>query len=797
MALLTRSICQDTKVRHFARRIEEVAVPNVPGVSSAKRFYPIISLREIFSNDEVQSILNHRCDECKKHLSGDNAASLDRSSADKIMRSDAALSLFALLICLGYPLLIGCFLTFYGRSIREPRLYSQSDLRDTVFKFLPERLREEVTMWFQQWKWQFSPPSFEDGSYQLYQQGTILPYLKEAKIGPGGFSDVYRVDIHPSYSFARKEFRSHDTIAFIKERTNLQRIAELKSQHLVQIQKTYLLEDKFNILFPLAKTNLYKYLRESVWRAPCPANISKNPLWEQVLGITIALKKIIHFIDPREPGKVLFGYHLDLKGENILVDSSTTSADILKITDFGQTEFLDPSLQTTNATPGFGGTEAYAPPEYTLHRPDSVYDIWSLGIIVLEILAYAAMGTRGLVDREVGLDWVRYTITGSQGDSRFYIGRGESAQIKPAIVRWMAELEEMQDATNRRFVKQVLELIRRMLEPRRRNRITIDELVSEMTTIFNVTPSEVPEISIESLGLEADEVVLLTSLAPDRRQDMQLSLPFRHVVEPPTGAFAMSFSALEKDHPVALDRGSISVNDRAAVRLLQMALTGHTVSKTTYSLEEGFELKRRKSMSLKVKGLFSHGPDESVKPPRALWLELWVEEHTKLPNPDIPNGAASPDPGRRINREPDLGKKTPLGRVVVYCEDRIFIVPFAPEWRIKSEEDIKRRGQRELILHPMDKSQRDVFNVSEILGNNNTHPAIPMSHDSLRRVEKCTRFSCEEMKLKFQNANGPEHGQETNYYELDADGLPGHALTQHMLTKLPPFLRGSSYLICY
>jgi serine/threonine protein kinase len=246
-------------------------------------------------------------------------------------------------------------------------------------------------------------------------------------------------------------------------------------------------------------------LRDSVWGAPCPTDVSTNPLWKQVHGITVALKKIIHFTDPSHLGRVLFGYHLDLKGQNILVDSS---ADILKITDFGQTIFVHPSLQSTNVNPSFAVTDAYAPPEYPVYTPDSVWDIWSLGIIVLEILAYATRGTQGLLHAETGLDIVRRTRDEHQANSRFYIGTGDSAQLKPAIENWMTELATSQDAPNRPFVERLLRLIKQMLEPQRRNRISIDGVVSEMTVIFNVASSEAIEISIKP-RLEPNEVVLV------------------------------------------------------------------------------------------------------------------------------------------------------------------------------------------------------------------------------------------------------------------------------------------------
>jgi hypothetical protein len=102
-----------------------------------------------------------------------------------------------------------------------------------------------------------------------------------------------------------------------------------------------------------------------------------------------------------------------------------------------------------------------------------------------------------------------------------------------------------------------------------------------------------------------------------------------------------------------------------------MALTGHIVSATTYQLR-GFELKRQRRMSLRH--VFAHdanGTEVFEAPEEPLWLELWIENPSKFPNPGISKDTRS----HRLNRELHLGKKTPKGRVVVYCKNRIFIIP--------------------------------------------------------------------------------------------------------------------------
>jgi serine/threonine protein kinase len=292
----------------------------------------------------------------------------------------------------------------------------------------------------------------------------------------------------------------------------LEKIASLKDDHLVQIIKTYQLGDKYNILFPCAKTNLYNYLREEEWRAPQHVSINQNPMWQQVLGITVALSKIINFPDPEDPQNVIFGYHLDLKPQNILIDSSGPGrGDIFKITDFGQARFVNKAFAGTSRIKGGGGTDIYAPPEYLEYEQDRAYDVWSLGIIVMEVLAYAVRGVAGLKNPANGLDAARLTREGNFTHSRFYTTTGTNVIIKPSIVSWTKEL--LQDPVvgskdNQEFVHALIQLVWKMLEPRMKRRITIDKVVKEMAKIFEMKASDDDEVTTESLKQKDEEVLI-------------------------------------------------------------------------------------------------------------------------------------------------------------------------------------------------------------------------------------------------------------------------------------------------
>lgn len=313
--------------------------------------------------------------------------------------------------------------------------------------------------------------------------------------------------------FARKEFKSREVVDFLKERTALELIDKLNHPHLIHIKQTYQLGERFNILFPYAKANLQDYLRKE--QAPRNRQVSKNPMWEQVLGITEALSKMINFQDP-DDNRGLKGYHLDLKPQNVLVfierAPGRPSKEVFRISDFGQSEFIDVGNSgTTSTLIGANGTDAYAPPEYYGIGASPVYDVWSLGIIVLEILAFAIRGTDGLIHESTGLDKARETKGSEYHNSRFFSGRGQSALVKQEILTWLDDLVEdlvLQDVEREQFVKPLVKLIREMLNPNYENRRTIGEVLSRMRVIFKAGISDPSEETALSLK-KKDENILV------------------------------------------------------------------------------------------------------------------------------------------------------------------------------------------------------------------------------------------------------------------------------------------------
>ncbi|XP_039834412.1 cysteine-rich receptor-like protein kinase 29 [Panicum virgatum] len=103
-------------------------------------------------------------------------------------------------------------------------------------------------------------------------------------------------------------------------------------------------------------------------------------------------------------GQAQHMYHMDLKPENILLDEKNMP----KIADFGLSRFLA-MTKTHITTSHTTGTLGYMPPEYfTGKKISNKFDVFSLGVIILEVLAvplgyrkYDDMSPREFVEQKL------------------------------------------------------------------------------------------------------------------------------------------------------------------------------------------------------------------------------------------------------------------------------------------------------------------------------------------------------------------------------------------------------------
>jgi len=207
--------CHHQLITTTSDRIREIAQPDEPislhqnaypsrePVSLHQQFFPTPSLKTIFTPDLVKQILVHgaQCPECETHLKKRPEVKPNAKDVERILKTDASLNLFALLVFLGYPLLIGCFLSTYAEgAIPSPRFFTRYDLSDRPFRHLPVKQMQFLTAEFEDAKWRFSVPDFDqEGTFQNHPERTLMPYLSQDRINEGAYGVVYKVTIHPGY----------------------------------------------------------------------------------------------------------------------------------------------------------------------------------------------------------------------------------------------------------------------------------------------------------------------------------------------------------------------------------------------------------------------------------------------------------------------------------------------------------------------------------------------------------------------------------------------------------------------
>lgn len=78
--------------------------------------------------------------------------------------------------------------------------------------------------------------------------------------------------------------------------------------------------------------------------------------------------------------------HRDLKPENIMLQTGRNGADVVKIVDFGIARVDQPHNQGDTSVFDAAGTPSYMSPEHLVGRPSQASDIYSLAVVIFEML---------------------------------------------------------------------------------------------------------------------------------------------------------------------------------------------------------------------------------------------------------------------------------------------------------------------------------------------------------------------------------------------------------------------------
>ncbi|KAF4475781.1 serine threonine kinase [Fusarium agapanthi] len=361
----------------------------------------------------------------------------------------------------------------------------------------------------------FSPvvhqiPESQICPYSEYHDLKRFPYLEEkSRITQGSFGVMKKLEImrdylHPTMRARMKSYSSGDKLLFALKSVKIipnaplvtmehdvlsmvSRIPKPACDNIVTLMACYKWKDSMHFLFPFVEADLSDVLRNSNNR--CPNHLREKLaegdilvehwLWKEMEGVSRALSAFHNKM--KNPFKDVKGevvaLHFDLKPANILVTSDRK----LKITDFGQSiiQIIDDNKE--KSLPHNTGHPRYEPPEarpssqhLTKSSDDELmvslnYDVWSLGCIMVEVLIHLFGKDLHAFDRALaGLQEIDKEPSVSKQGRFFEKPNGLQPCVTDAFQ--MFENEFRNDSAQTEYMKDVISLLRHMLDQDKKNR---------------------------------------------------------------------------------------------------------------------------------------------------------------------------------------------------------------------------------------------------------------------------------------------------------------------------------------
>ncbi|KAI8623798.1 HET-domain-containing protein [Xylariaceae sp. FL1651] len=348
-----------------------------------------------------------------------------------------------------------------GRGIKNSVFGSLNETTDTLkpgIRLSFSSLNRSHIRTFIEFQWYFLAPSFGSlNFYRTFHARRPLPFvrLEGGLRRDGHFSSVHQVEIHRAHRdpevfhdglVAVKKFRENSD-HFHRELETLQIIRNLDDPHLIKPIAAYEAGPHQCFLFPWAKGgNLRDY-----WRnvdGPSPSQIVRD---EELVSWTLfQMRGLCHCL------KLLWDLncrHGDLKPENIL---HTGGRENFLIADVGLSKIHTDVTEKRNLSSSMKyGTRRYEAPEIYMKSRKVIsrdYDIWSMGVLLFEWLAWLVYG-----NEKCGLQ----KLSLINNLAHFWESSGTEFQVAEAAQNLMKEMASIlsQDTA----LGELLELIRTRL----------------------------------------------------------------------------------------------------------------------------------------------------------------------------------------------------------------------------------------------------------------------------------------------------------------------------------------------
>ncbi|KAI9128048.1 hypothetical protein K1719_001041 [Acacia pycnantha] len=193
------------------------------------------------------------------------------------------------------------------------------------------------------------------------------------KLGQGGFGSIYKGVLPDGNEIAVKRLSRKSWQGTEEFKNEVILIAKLQHKNLVKLLGCGLEgEEKFLIYEYMSNQSLDKFIFDSEKRSQLD--------WNTCYGIIMGIARGLLYLHEESRLRII---HRDLKPNNILLDHDM----VAKISDFGMARIFCENQSTAN-TKRVVGTYGYMAPEYAMGGLFSVKsDIFSFGVILLEIIS--------------------------------------------------------------------------------------------------------------------------------------------------------------------------------------------------------------------------------------------------------------------------------------------------------------------------------------------------------------------------------------------------------------------------
>ncbi|ETN43127.1 uncharacterized protein HMPREF1541_02285 [Cyphellophora europaea CBS 101466] len=394
-------------------------------------------------------------------------------------------------------------------------------IRQSAPQFLPLKVGKDPR--FKVWKNDMIIPlhfydEAEGKPFVTLDDGDDEDITGDREIGRGANGQVLKIWAEPSLhslpgslkqTFALKKASNIRLKAFEAEKVMLEKLYDYPHSHITPHFGSWQQDDHTYILLPSARCNLRYYLTTN--QPPQLKMTAVKWFFDQLYGLADAIKHV-HHIKPAgtlmnpDPKELNFGYHHDIKPENILVFEKVAGVHpVLQISDFGAGSLYDADAQTASRpVDTVRGTRTYfAPAGEPATRP---VDMWSLGCCFLELTLWL-FGLLDPVHSEQPFTEERKYFPGHDpkdtDDGFWYRRRDGKIELKEPVINRIDSLRERY-CKDMEVFQILLEAIRR--PDGQRSLLTIDKSTRmDATTLVDCLDSIRKHINLQMRKRPAED----------------------------------------------------------------------------------------------------------------------------------------------------------------------------------------------------------------------------------------------------------------------------------------------------